>query len=117
MAAGMIISGAEIALCATTMFADGFRSRIRRSPREYSNSSKLCSVINRRSCSICCTSGLAIDWLFLGFEGCLGFMPVSELDEIPRGAGQYFGFSGVHGYIVLDANAPPHPEHKFLVQS
>ena len=33
-------------------------------------------------------------------------MPVLELDEIPRNAGQYFGTVSVHGHIVFDANSP-----------
>src|SRR6476661_594399 len=88
----------------TTTVCDGFRKRIRRSPREYSNSSRLCSVMNCRSSSICWISGLAnapVD-----FEGFLRFMPVLELDEIPRNAGQYFGTVSVHGHIVFDANSP-----------
>ena len=32
---------------------DGFLSRIFKSPWEYSNSSRLCSFMNRRSCSMC----------------------------------------------------------------
>src|SRR5216684_2477618 len=83
---------------------DGLRKRIRRSPREYSNSSRLCSVMNCRSSSICWISGLAnapVD-----FEGFFRFMPVLNLDEIPRNAGQYFGTVSVHGHIVLDANPP-----------
>src|SRR5882724_10928225 len=84
--------------------ADGLRKRIRRSPREYSNSSRLCSVMNCRSSSICWISGLAnapVD-----FEGFFRFMPVLNLDEIPRNAGQYLGTVSVHGHIVLDANSP-----------
>src|SRR5882672_7432221 len=84
--------------------ADGLRKRIRRSPREYSNSSRLCSVMNCRSSSICWISGLAnapVD-----FEGFFRFMPVLDLDEIPRNAGQYFGSLSVHGHIVFDADPP-----------
>src|SRR4029077_8200667 len=33
-------------------------------------------------------------------------MPVLELDEIPRNAGQYFGLVLVHGHIVFYANSP-----------
>jgi hypothetical protein len=33
-------------------------------------------------------------------------MPVSELDEIPRYAGQYFGIARVHGNVIFDANSP-----------
>ena len=40
------------------------------------------------------------------FEGCFRFMPVSELDEIPRYAGQYFGIPCVHGDVIFDANSP-----------
>src|SRR5882762_1262934 len=89
---------------ATTTVCDGLRRRMRRSPREYSNSSRLCSVMNCRSSSICWISGLAnapVD-----FEGFFRFMPVLELDEIPRNAGQYFGTVSVHGHIVFDANSP-----------
>src|SRR6267143_5496109 len=88
----------------TTTVCDGLRKRIRRSPREYSNSSRLCSVMNCRSSSICWISGLAnapVD-----FEGFFRFMPVLNLDEIPRNAGQYFGTVSVHGHIVFDANSP-----------
>src|ERR1700682_1454196 len=88
----------------TTTVCDGFRKRIRRSPREYSNSSRLCSVMNCRSSSICWISGLAnapVD-----FEGFFRFMPALDLDEIPRNAGQYFGTVSVHGNIVFDANSP-----------
>src|SRR5713226_10252273 len=89
---------------AITTPAEGLRSRMRRSPLEYSNSSRLCSVMKRRSCSICSISGLANDGL--DFEGFFCFMPVLELDEIPRDAGQYFGSVGVHGDIIFDANPP-----------
>src|SRR5277367_5877469 len=58
--------------------AEGFFSRIFRSPREYSNSSRLCSLIKRRSCSICWTSGLAMEELSDDFEGCFRFMPVKR---------------------------------------
>src|SRR6267378_122904 len=88
----------------TTTVCDGLRKRMRRSPREYSNSSRLCSVMNCRSSSICWISGLAnapVD-----FEGFFRFMPILELDEIPRNAGQYFGTVSVHGHIVFDANSP-----------
>src|SRR6267378_138773 len=88
----------------TTTVCDGLRKRMRRSPREYSNSSRLCSVMNCRSSSICWISGLAnapVD-----FEGFFRFMPVLDLDEIPRNAGQYFGTVSVHGHIVFDANSP-----------
>jgi hypothetical protein len=44
--------------------------------------------------------------LSLAFEGCLRFMPLSELDEIPRYAGQYFGISRVHGDVIFDSNTP-----------
>ena len=33
-------------------------------------------------------------------------MPVLELDEIPRNAGQYLGTVGVHRHIVFNANPP-----------
>src|SRR6266852_1832366 len=102
---GTIISGAAITRgAATTTPAEGLRSRIRRSPLEYSNSSRLCSVMKRRSCSICSISGLANDGGH--FEGFFCFMPVLELDEIPRDAGQHFGTVGVHGHIIFDANPP-----------
>src|ERR1700688_4014773 len=55
-----IISGAyPLRDCCTTTPLDGLRKRIRRSPREYSNSSRLCSVMNCNSCSICFNSGVA----------------------------------------------------------
>src|ERR1700721_3803894 len=88
---------------------DGFFNLIRRSPREYSNSSRLCSLIKRRSCSICWTSGLAMEEPSAGFEGCFRFMPVSKLDEIPRNAGQYFGAARVHSDVVFNANSPAPP--------
>jgi hypothetical protein len=48
--------------------------------------------------------------LSLAFEGCLRFMPLSELDEIPRYAGQNFGLPGMHGHVIFDSNSP-HPCH------
>jgi hypothetical protein len=48
--------------------------------------------------------------LSAAFKGCFRFMPVSELDEIPRYAGQYFGIPGVHGHVILNANSP-HARH------
>src|SRR6266481_3762853 len=96
--------GAGPLLAETTTVCDGFRRRIRRSPREYSNSSRLCSVMNCRSSSICWISGLAN--ASVDFEGFFRFMPVLNLDEIPRNAGQYFGTISVHSYIVFDANSP-----------
>src|SRR5260370_12723166 len=102
---GTIISGAATAREApTTAPADGLRSRMLRSPREYSNSSRLCSVMNWRSCSICWISGLANDGL--DFVGFLRFMPVLNLDEIPRCAGQYFRSVSMHDHIIFDANPP-----------
>src|ERR1700687_5342027 len=89
---------------ATAAPIKGFRRRIRRSPLEYSNSSRLCSVMNCKSCSICWISGLAN--AEPDFEGFLRFMPVLDLDEIPRNAGQYFGSVSVHGHIVFDADTP-----------
>src|ERR1700674_4089425 len=71
---GTIISGADTDRTATRAPAEGFRKRMRKSPREYSNSSRLCSLMNRRSCSIFWISGLANDGL--DFEGFLRFMPV-----------------------------------------
>ena len=44
--------------------------------------------------------------LSVAFEGCFRFMPVSELDEIPRYAGQYFGIPRVHGDVIFNANSP-----------
>ena len=44
--------------------------------------------------------------LSLVFEGCLRFMPLSKLDEIPRYAGQYFRFIGMHGNVIFNANSP-----------
>src|ERR1700724_421436 len=64
----------------TTTVCDGFRQRIRRSSREYSNSSRLCSVMYCRRSSLWWLSGLAnapID-----FEGFFRFMPALDLDEI-----------------------------------
>src|SRR5216684_259623 len=101
---GTIISGAAITRgAATTTPAEVLRSRICRSPLEYSNSSRLCSVMNWKSCSICSISGLANDGLdLLGF---LRFMPVLDLYEIPRCAGQYFRTVSLNGDVVLDANS------------
>lgn len=48
--------------------------------------------------------------LCFAFEGCLRFMPLSEFDEIPRYAGQYFRLIGVHGNVVFDSN-PHHPRN------
>src|SRR5579884_2505658 len=93
--------------------AEGFFSRIRRSPLEYSNSSRLCSFIFCRSCSICWISGLAMDGLLLDFEGFLGFIPVSELNEISRPAGQDFRPIPLNGYIVLN----PYPADAFHINS
>src|SRR6267143_5605889 len=102
---GTMISGMAMARGpAMRTPAEGLRNRIRRSPLEYSNSSRLCSVMKRRSCSICSISGLANDGV--DFEGFFCFMPVLEHDEIPRDAGQYFGTVGVHSDIILDANPP-----------
>src|SRR5277367_4608559 len=86
-APGTMISGTPIDREYIGTPADGFFNLIFRSPREYSNSSRLCSLIKRRSCSICWTSGLAIEELSAAFEGCLRFMPVLELNKIPRNAG------------------------------
>src|SRR4029077_17763051 len=44
--------------CGTTPL-EGLRKRIRRSPREYSNFSRLCSRMNCNSCAICFNSGVA----------------------------------------------------------
>ena len=62
--------------------------------------------MKRRSCSICWTSGLAMEELSTAFEGCFRFMPVSKLDEIPRYAGQYFGIPCVHGDVIFDPDSP-----------
>jgi len=48
--------------------------------------------------------------LSAAFEGCFRFMPVSELDEIPRYAGQYFWISLLHDDIILNANST-YPRH------
>ena len=72
---------------AGAMFALGFLSRMRRSPLEYSNSSRLCSLMNRSNCSICPISGFANDGLPLAFDGFSRFMPFSDFDEIPLYAG------------------------------
>src|SRR4029077_4363821 len=105
-APGTRISGTPMGRVYIGMPADGFFNLIFRSPREYSNSSKLCSLIKRRSCSICWTSGLAMEELSAGFEGCFRFIPVSTLGEIPRYAGQYFGIPRVQSDVIFDANSP-----------
>src|SRR5579859_563345 len=101
-----MISGAPMDRGIIGMPTEGFFSRIRRSPLEYSNSSRLCSLMKRSNCSICWTSGLSIVELSFTFEGCLRFMPVSELDEIPRYAGQNFRHPGFHGDVIFDAYTP-----------
>src|SRR5262249_9449220 len=64
-----IISGSETILgAASTTFAEGFLMRIRKSLREYSNSSRLCSDIVRRICSICSNSGGAAFLVSADFE-------------------------------------------------
>src|SRR5262249_47159245 len=74
------------------------------SPREYSNSSRLCSLIKRMSCSNCSISGFASDGLVAFLAGFLDFMPVSDLNEIPRKAGQYLRAPSIH------PNIGPHPD-------
>src|SRR2546423_9476134 len=71
-----IISGTEIWRIA---LPEGFFRRILRSPWAYSNSSRLCSVMKRRSCSICSISVFANAELAADLEGFLGFMPVKSL--------------------------------------
>lgn len=44
--------------------------------------------------------------LSAAFEGCFRFMPVSELDEIPRYAGQYFGVPCVNGDVIFNTYSP-----------
>src|SRR5215475_6507870 len=106
-----MISGAGTARGATiTGAADGFFSRIRRSPCEYSNSSRLCSLMNFSNCSICWSSEFAnIVWA-AGFGDSLRFMPVLYLNKIPRNAGQHFGSIFVHGNIVFDPDSS-HARH------
>src|SRR6476661_7480269 len=103
-----MISGADSARGpAITDPDDGFFNRIRRSPREYSNSSRLCSDIVFRSRSICAISGSAADPLPLDFKGFLRFIRfVLELYEIPRGAGQDFGMFLMYRDVILNPNAP-----------
>src|SRR5256885_15377650 len=102
-----IISGSVTCLGPTP---EGFFKRIFKSPWEYSNSSRLCSVMKRSSCSICSISGFANGELAAGFEGFLGFMPLLDLNKIPRNAGEYFTSLGVHGHVVFDTN-PPNARH------
>lgn len=101
-----MISGGANVLTLPEPPGDGFFRRILKSPLAYSNSSRLCSVMKRSNCSICCISGLESVASEAGFEGFLGFMPLSNLNKIPRNTGENFRFVGVHGYIVFYANAP-----------
>src|ERR1700676_212165 len=103
VAVATIISGMEARVMAP---ADGFFSRIRKSPCEYSNSSRLCSLMKRSNCSICPISGLANDGLPLAFDRFLLFMPFSEFDEIPLDAGQDFASSGMHYHAIFDPDSP-----------
>jgi hypothetical protein len=62
--------------------------------------------MKRKSCSTCWISGLSNDGLADDFEGFFRFMPVSELDKIPRNAGNYFGSVCEDGNVVFDPNSP-----------
>ncbi len=103
-----MISGIAAVLgAASSAPAEGFFSRIRSSPREYSNSSKLCSDIVFRSFSICSMSGPADDPPPLDLEAFLRFIRfVLELYEIPRGAGQYFATPFMHHDVVFNPDSP-----------
>src|SRR5260370_2000592 len=105
VAAATIISGVEFRSMATA-FADGFFSRIFRSPCAYSNSSKLCSVMKRSSCSICWISVFAKRDSADVLEGFFGFMLALDLSKIPRKTGEYFRPICAHSHVILDANAP-----------
>jgi hypothetical protein len=98
-----MISGASMALVAAP--AKGLLRRILKSPCEYSNSSRLCSVIKRSNCSICWMSGFAKVGLAVGFGDFLCFMPLLDLYKIPRNAGEHFRTLSVHGNVVFDANS------------
>src|SRR5207342_3281772 len=75
VAPATIISGADIARVVVMAAPDdGFFSLIRKSPREYSNSSRLCSAMVFRSCSIWSISGLTDGPLADDFEGFLRFI-------------------------------------------
>src|ERR1700686_4703832 len=114
---GTIISGAyPLRDCCNTTPLDGLRKRIRRSPREYSNSSRLCSVMNCNSCSICFNSRfakLSVALLATCLEVFLRVMRSSNLDEIPRNAGQHFYPIGVHRHIIFNA----YPAHALDIDS
>src|SRR5664279_4293173 len=103
-AAGTMISAACLG-AAISGAALGFLSRIFRSPLEYSNSSRLCSLMKRSNCSICPISGVANDELALDFDGFFRFMPLSDLDEIPLYAGEDFIAPGLHCNDILNADA------------
>src|SRR5271165_3349512 len=103
-APGTMISAAGLAT-ATIWFAPGFFSRMRKSPREYSNSSRLCSLMNRSNCSICPISGFANYEPPLDFFDFFRFMPLLEFDEIPLDAGQNFTALGANCNVVFYPNA------------
>src|SRR5215469_2783016 len=103
-APGTMIS-AEGLGAATTVAVPGFFSRMRKSPREYSNSSRLCSLMKRSNCSICPISGLANDPLSVVFDGFFRFMPILKFDEIPRDAGQHFTAPNAYCHIIFYTNA------------
>src|ERR1700739_2887335 len=70
-----MISGRAFDLAAVnTVPGEGFFNRMRRSPREYSNSSRLCSAMVFRSCSIWSMSGPAGDPPPLDFTPFLRFI-------------------------------------------
>src|ERR1700745_3694612 len=127
-----MISGRAFDLAAVnTVPVEGFFNRMRRSPREYSNSSRLCAAMVFRSCSIWSMSGPAVDPPQLDFTPFLRFIftsgfvkqtpkPASpegcktnpgktqivlELNEIPRGAGQNFVTPLLHRDVVFDSNS------------
>src|SRR5258708_19968635 len=103
--AATIISGVEFRSMVTA-FVDGFFSRIFRSPCAYSNSSKLCSVMKRSSCSICWISVFAKRDSADVLEGFFGFMLALDLYKIPRKTGESFLPICAHRHVILDPNPP-----------
>src|SRR5260370_20338180 len=108
VAAATIISGVEFRSMATA-FADGFFRRIFRSPCAYSNSSKLCSVMKRSSCSICWISVFAKRDSAAVLQGFFGFMLALDLYKIPRKTPEYFRPICASSPPILDPN-PTHAQ-------